>query len=209
MCNSILKGQNVPGTDGTYHGTDGTCPRDRRDAHQGQTPPSYGFGRYGFGFFGPRIAFRATGALWGRATPFFYHFSVHLSSILGRTELCPEVWAPGPQKPQIISNENHHLALLDRGCPAEILYVYWFFSFPTQAARKGSPSLATLSALYRAQNQENQEIPFSESKNAFVEPRLGTHLNRLFWAGSSDIFYFSPLSKGWGEEKVRGEGDSL
>ena len=31
----MLKGQNVPGTDGTYHGTDGTCPRDRRDAHQG------------------------------------------------------------------------------------------------------------------------------------------------------------------------------
>ena len=78
-----------------------------------QTPPSYGFGRYGFGFFGPRIAFRATGALWGRATPFFFHFSVHLSSVLGRTELCHEVWTPGPQKPQIISNENHHLALLD------------------------------------------------------------------------------------------------
>ena len=35
MCKPILKGQNVPGTDGTYHGTDGTCPRDRRDAHQG------------------------------------------------------------------------------------------------------------------------------------------------------------------------------
>ena len=35
MCKSILNGQNVPGTDGTYHGTDGTCPRDRRDAHQG------------------------------------------------------------------------------------------------------------------------------------------------------------------------------
>ena len=66
-----------------------------------QTPPSYGFGRYGFGFFGPGVAFRATGALWGRATPFFHHFSVH------------EVWTPGPQKPQIISNENHHLALLD------------------------------------------------------------------------------------------------
>ena len=78
-----------------------------------QTPPSYGFGRYGFGFCGPRIAFRATGALWGRATPFFYHFSVHLSSVLGRTELCHEVWTPGPQKPQIISNENHHLALFD------------------------------------------------------------------------------------------------
>ena len=35
MCKPILKGQNVPGTDGTYHGTDGPCPRDRRDAHQG------------------------------------------------------------------------------------------------------------------------------------------------------------------------------
>ena len=35
MCKSILTGQNVPGTDGTYHGTDGMCPRDRRDAHQG------------------------------------------------------------------------------------------------------------------------------------------------------------------------------
>ena len=34
------------------------------------------------------IAFRAAGALWGRATRFFYHFSVHLSSVLGRTELC-------------------------------------------------------------------------------------------------------------------------
>ena len=79
-----------------------------------QTPPSYGFGRYGFGFFGPRIAFPATGALWGRATPFFppFFFSVHLSSVLGQTELCHEVWTPGPPKPQIISNENHHLALL-------------------------------------------------------------------------------------------------
>ena len=65
-----------------------------------QTPPSYGFGRYGFGFFGPRIAFHATGALWGRATPFLCHFSVHLSSVLGRTELCHEVWTPGPQKPK-------------------------------------------------------------------------------------------------------------
>ena len=76
-----------------------------------QTPPSYGFGRYGFGFFRSRIAFRATGALWGRSTPFFYHFSVHLNSVLGRTELCYEVWTPGPQKTQIISNEKNHLAL--------------------------------------------------------------------------------------------------
>ena len=52
-------------------------------------------------------------AKWGLATPFFYHFSVHLSSVLGRTELCHEVWTPGPQKPQLISNENHHLALFE------------------------------------------------------------------------------------------------
>ena len=84
-----------------------------KSARINQTPPSYGFGRYGFGFFRPRIAFRATDALWGCATPFFYHFSVHLSIVLGRTELCHEVWTPGPQKPQIISNENHHLALLE------------------------------------------------------------------------------------------------
>ena len=87
---------------------------------ENQTPPSYGFGRYGFGFFGPRTAFPTTGALWGRATPFFYHFSVNLSSVLGRTELCHEVWTPGPQKPQIISNENHHLALFEKR--EEIIY---------------------------------------------------------------------------------------
>ena len=92
---------------------EGPCSRNFIPPPFIQTPPSYGFGRYGFGFFGPRIAFPATGALWGRATPFSFHFSVHLSSVLGRTELCHEVWTPGPQKPQIISNENHHLALLD------------------------------------------------------------------------------------------------
>ena len=42
---------------------------------------------------------------------------MHLRSVLGRTELCHEVWTPGPQKPQIISNENHHLALRDSSCP--------------------------------------------------------------------------------------------
>ena len=64
--------------------------------------------------FGPRIAFRATGALWGRATPFLtIDFSVHLSSVLGRTELCHEVWTPGPH----LTPWNHeamkttHLAL--------------------------------------------------------------------------------------------------
>ena len=34
MCKSILKGQNVPGTDGTYHGTDG----DVSPGQTGRTP---------------------------------------------------------------------------------------------------------------------------------------------------------------------------
>ena len=46
---------------------------------------------------------------------FLDHFSKHLSSVLGRTELCHEVQNPGPQKPQITCNENHHLALLENG----------------------------------------------------------------------------------------------
>ena len=33
--NSHKSGQNVRGTDGTDDGTDGTCPRDRRDTNQG------------------------------------------------------------------------------------------------------------------------------------------------------------------------------
>ena len=78
-----------------------------------QAPPSYGFGRYGFGFFGPRIAFRATGALWGRATPFLYHFIVHLSSVLGRTELCHEVWTPGPQNPKSSAMKTTTCALFE------------------------------------------------------------------------------------------------
>ena len=83
-------------------------------ADKAQTPPSYGFGRYGFGFSGPGLP-SARQVLCGDAPrPFFYHLSVHLSSVLGRTELCHEVWAPGPQKPQNISNENHHLALIER-----------------------------------------------------------------------------------------------
>ena len=33
MWKFTFKGQNVRRTDGTYDGTDGTCPRDRRDTH--------------------------------------------------------------------------------------------------------------------------------------------------------------------------------
>ena len=46
-----------------------------------QAPESYGSGRYGFVFSGPRIHFCATGD----------HISKHLSSVLGWTELCHEV----------------------------------------------------------------------------------------------------------------------
>ena len=66
------------------------------------------------GFSGPRIPFRATGALWGDLSRLFLdHFCKHLCSVLGRTELCHEVRIPRPQTPRIIRNENHHLALLD------------------------------------------------------------------------------------------------
>ena len=37
---------------------------------------------------------------------FLDHFSKHLSSVLGRTELCREVQNPGPQKPEVIRNEK-------------------------------------------------------------------------------------------------------
>ena len=66
-----------------------------------------------WGFRGP--GFRsARQVLCGDASrPFLGHFYKHLSSVLGRTELCHEVRNPGPKKPQIIRNENHHLALLE------------------------------------------------------------------------------------------------
>ena len=41
-------------------------------------------------------------------------FQKHLRSVLGWTELCHEVRNPGPQKPQIIRNEKHHLALFEQ-----------------------------------------------------------------------------------------------
>ena len=68
-----------------------------------------------WGFRGP--GFRsARQVLCGDASRLFLdHFSQHLNSVLGRTELCHEVWNPRPQKPQIIHNENHHLALFGRG----------------------------------------------------------------------------------------------
>ena len=73
----------------------------------------------------------------GTRHAFFYHFSVHLSSVLGRTELCHEVWTPGPQKPQIISNENHHLALFGK-CHdnlQQFTAIYETFSVPSPSSR--------------------------------------------------------------------------
>ena len=51
------------------------------------------------GFSGPRIPFCATGALWGRVTPFSDHFSKPLSSVLGRT-VADRALSRGP--------ESHH-----------------------------------------------------------------------------------------------------
>ena len=62
------------------------------------------------GFSGPGLPFPRQVLCGDAPRLFFFHFSVHLSSVLGRTELCHEVWTPGPQN----SNENHHLALLEK-----------------------------------------------------------------------------------------------
>ena len=66
-----------------------------------------------WGFRGP--GFRSVRQLFcGDATRLFLdHFSKHLSTVLGWTELSHEVRNPAPQKPQIIRNESHHLALLE------------------------------------------------------------------------------------------------
>ena len=66
-----------------------------------------------WGFRGPGFRF-ARHVLCGDASRLFLdNFPKHLSTVLGWTELCHEVRNPGPQKPQIIRNENHHLALFD------------------------------------------------------------------------------------------------
>ena len=74
------------------------------------------------GFSGPRIPFGPTGAL--RIS--LDHFSKHLSSVLGRTALCHKVRTPGPQKPQIIRNEKHHLVAIPptshRGAKVGVLW---------------------------------------------------------------------------------------
>ena len=69
-----------------------------------------------WGFRGPGSR-SARQLLCGDASRLFLdHFAKHLSSGLGRTELCHEVRNPGPQKPQIIRNQDHHLALLGLSC---------------------------------------------------------------------------------------------
>ena len=45
------------------------------------------------------------------------------------------------------------------------------------------------SQLYRAQNQENGEIPLSESKNTLFHPLLGNHLNGHFRAFNSPLIW--------------------
>ena len=44
-------------------------------------------------------------------------------------------------------------------------------------------------APYRAQSQENLEIPFSESKNTVFDPQHGTYLNGHFGAFNSPLLY--------------------
>ena len=51
-------------------------------------------------------------------------------------------------------------------------------------------------APYRAQNQENLEIPFSEPKNTLVDPQHGTYLNGHFGAFNSPPPYMNFYTEG-------------
>ena len=49
--------------------------------------------------------------------------------------------------------------------------------------------VATFATLYKAQNQENRETPFSECKNSLFHPCRETHLNVHFRAFNSSSIY--------------------
>ena len=72
-----------------------------------QAPPSYGSGRYGFGVFGAQDSVLRDRCSVGRRHAFFLdHFAKHLSSVLGRTELCHEVRNPGPHSLKLILSKR-------------------------------------------------------------------------------------------------------
>ena len=81
--------------------------------------------------------------------------------------------AAGDRNPTTESNR-----ILKGGFCEPVLQTQWF-------QKQMGPRFATLPALYRAQNQENREIPFSESKNTLFHPRLGTRLSGHFQAFNS------------------------
>ena len=117
-----------------------------------------------WGFRGP--GFRsARQVLCGDASrPFLDHFYKHLSSVLGRTELCHEVRNPGPQKPQIIRNENHHLALLEK--PSRL---------PLHPA-SGRTKERGQDALQNRQDRQNRHEGYPLKLNPSFQERKG-HMN--------------------------------
>ena len=79
-----------------------------------QAPPSYGSGREGFGVWRAQDSISLDRCSVGTRHAFLsITFLSIWGSVLERTELCHEVRNCGPQKPQIIRNESHHLALFD------------------------------------------------------------------------------------------------
>ena len=67
MCKSILKGQNVPGTDGTYHGTDGDVSPGQTGRTPGGVPPKF----FMFiGFFFPQTTTQLKEARKGNGPPY-------------------------------------------------------------------------------------------------------------------------------------------
>ena len=115
------------------------------------------------GVSGPRIPFCATGAL------FLDRLSKHLSSVLGRTELCHKVRNPGPEKPQIIRNENRHLALFEKSFKNDLPPEG---PFPTKSAMWNWKSWCFMAALVfrnAAKEQRRRHAGKWSSKRVFLE----------------------------------------
>ena len=123
MWEFTFKGQNVHGTDGTDDGTDGTCPGDRRDTNLGG---HFGPGKKIFSSLPPpQILQFPADTLPANRPP-----SLETPPPPGIFIKPPPLPAPrtSPSPPPGRKKlEYPKRPPRTRGCPAKILYVYWFF----------------------------------------------------------------------------------
>ena len=134
-----------------------------------------------WGFRGP--GFRsARQVLCGDASRLFLdYFPKQLSSVLGRTELCHEVRNPAPQKPQIISTENHHLALLEiLQCPCIARYSRTISAIPCQFLHNPRE----VAQIVGGQNAQSMRVKGWDLQKQRLELHMFSFLNGLrsqFW----------------------------